>query len=77
MTLQNCFENRRWAESMLRDVEISLKVKYTSAEVDELWYLKNWIEKFDRIANSFTCYPEHHVVYQNGFAELKKLSLSL
>lgn len=77
MTLQNCFENRRWAVSLMNQVLDSIKTNWTGAKIEEYWYLKNWIDEFDRLVSIFTCWPEHHDVYQRGFSKLKELSKSL
>lgn len=72
MTLENCIEYRRWAESMLNEVVESLKQKHSPAKVKEYWYLKEWINKFDRLVRNFTCWNENHNVHKDGLAELKK-----
>lgn len=79
MTLENCLENRRWAQSMFEENEQD-KVKGLishSTYVDRYWYLKTWIEKFDRCMGNFTCWSEHHEVYIRGLENLKRLSASL
>jgi Na+/phosphate symporter len=79
MTLENCLENRRWAQSMFEENEQD-KAKGLishSTYVNRYWYLKTWIEKFDRCMDNFTCWHERHSVYQTGFEHLKKIAARL
>lgn len=77
MTLQDCIDNKRWAESMLEETKGLLAKRWNSSLVEQYYYLQSWIEKFDRSFSHFTCYPEHHCNYQKGFEYLKKLSANL
>jgi len=77
MTLQDCIDNRRWAESLLNEVNDSIKNRWSESLVKEYWYLKDWTERFDRLFLNFTCWNENHVVYQDGLKRLKELSRSL
>jgi hypothetical protein len=77
MNLQDCIDNRRWATSLLNEVEQALKKQWSEELVRQYWYLKEWIERFDRLFLNFTCWNENHVVYQDGLKRLKELSRSL
>jgi hypothetical protein len=77
MNLQDCIDNRRWATSLLNEVEQALKKQWSGELVRQYWYLKEWIERFDRLFLNFTCWNENHVVYQDGLKRLKELSRSL
>ena len=77
MTLQDCMDNRRWAESMLNEVNEALKTRWSTALVEQYQYLKGWTERFDRLFSGFTCWPENHQVYMDGLRQLKELSRSL
>lgn len=76
MTLQNAFDNRRWATSLFEEVKTELESNWSAENVDNFHYLKNWIEDFDRML-SFRNYPEHHVKYVDGFNKLRLHSKSL
>jgi tryptophan 2,3-dioxygenase len=77
MNLQDCIDNRRWATSLLNEVEQALKKQRSEELVKQYWYLKEWIEKFDKLISHFTCWNENHVVYQDGLKRLKELSMAL
>ena len=77
MTLQDCFDYRRWAESMLNEASDNIKKRWSVQKVNEYSYLSEWIFKFDRIVSGFTCWPEHHNVYKHGIERLKQLSKTL
>ena len=72
MKLQDMLDYRRWAASMLEEVEQSKKVN-----VEQYHYLNGWIGEFDRVLNILTCYPDGHVKYKDGCDSLKTLCLSL
>lgn len=79
MTLDICLEYRRWAQSMLEDNEQD-KAKGLishSTYVERYWYLKNWIDNFNRHISNFTCWHEQHVVYIDGLSILKRMCKSL
>ena len=77
MTLENCFEYRNWALSLLEDTINFLKIKHNNTFIEQFYYLKTWIEKFDKLVSNFTCWNENHNVYKSGFEDLKKLCMSL
>ena len=77
MNLEDCINNRRWAESLLNEVDKSLKNQRSEELVKQYWYLKEWIERFDILFSGFTCWPENHQVYRDGLRQLKELSRSL
>lgn len=77
MTLQDCIDNRRWAEELFRDVEVSIKLNWSVNKAKQYHYLKGWLVNFDRLITNFTCWPEHHIVYKDGLNRLKQLSNSL
>ena len=72
MNLQDMLDYRRWAASMLEEVERSEKIN-----VEQYHYLNGWIGEFDRVLGILTCYPEGHVKYKDGYNSLKALCLSL
>ena len=72
MTLQDALDYRRWANSLFEESKSAKRI-----EAKEYYYLKEWLERFDRIINTFTCYPEHHNMYKRGFENLKLLCKSL
>ena len=72
MTLEQMFEYRRWAASMYEEVKQAKKVN-----VKQYYYLQEWLERFDIIVRTFTCYPEHHNMYKRGFEKLNQLCLTL
>jgi hypothetical protein len=79
MTLENCIEYRRWAESMFEENEQDKEkglIRHTTY-VERYYYLKSWMDNFDRCIGNFTCWSEQHVVYQAGFERLKKLAARL
>ncbi len=77
MTLQDCLDYRRWAESLLNQTNEALKKQRSEELVKQYWYLKEWMERFDRLFLNFTCWNENHVVYQDGLKRLKELSRAL
>lgn len=77
MTLQDCLDYRRWAESLLNQIDEALKKQWSEELVKQYWYLKEWMERFDRLFLNFTCWNENHVVYQDGLKRLKELSRAL
>lgn len=72
MTLVQMFEYRRWAASMLEEVERSEKIN-----VEQYHYLNGWIGEFDRVLNIFTCYHEGLCMYKEGLERLNQLCLTL
>lgn len=77
MTLQDCLDYRRWAENLLNQTNEALKKQRSEELVKQYWYLKEWMERFDRLFLNFTCWDENHVVYQDGLKRLKELSRAL
>ena len=72
MTFQDILDYRRWAENMFEESKLAPKVNCR-----EYYYLKEWIEKFDRIYSTITCYPEYHNIFTRGLDSLKLLCKSL
>lgn len=66
------FEYRRWAASMFAEVKHAKKV-----DVKQYYYLQEWMNKFDGILMTITCYPDHHCMYKKGLYELNQLCLTL
>ncbi len=72
MTLQQMFEYRRWAASMFAEVKQAKKVN-----VKQYYYLQEWMNRFDGILMTFTCYHEGHCMYKEGIERLNQLCLTL
>ena len=72
MTLQDALDYRRWADNMFEESKSAKQIN-----CNEYYYLQEWIERFDRIYNTITCYPEHHNMFKRGFEDLKSLCKSL
>ena len=72
LTIKDTLDYRRWAASMFEEVKRAEKIN-----CKQYYYLQEWMERFDRMFDALTTYPEHHVMYQRGFENLKRLCLSL